>query len=137
MPGGGPVNTVHIEGNLAYIGSGRRMVNLDVSDPTNIVDVGRCRLCGHRCIRGSMYTLDWQIAVSNGVTCNLVLRSISNSTRAFSAVFYAQFHIVACHPTKSAVDCDERIRVNQKTADESSRQQFDSRHARSRGLRPT
>ena len=31
---GGPVNTVDIEGKLAYIGSGRQLVNVDVSDPT-------------------------------------------------------------------------------------------------------
>ncbi len=37
---GGPVNTVDIQGNLAYIGSGRRMVILDITDFKNITEVG-------------------------------------------------------------------------------------------------
>ena len=41
---GGPVNTVHIEGNLAYIGSGRRMVILDITDFGNITEVGSIQL---------------------------------------------------------------------------------------------
>ena len=41
---GGPVNTVHIEGNLAYIGSGRRMVILNITDFENITEVGSIQL---------------------------------------------------------------------------------------------
>ena len=41
---GGPVNTVHIEGNLAYIGSGRRMVILNIADFDDIIEVGSIQL---------------------------------------------------------------------------------------------
>ena len=41
---GGPVNTVDIQGNLAYIGSGRRMVILDITDFENITEVGSIQL---------------------------------------------------------------------------------------------
>ena len=37
---GGPVNTIDIQGNLAYIGSGRRMVILDITDFANMTEVG-------------------------------------------------------------------------------------------------
>ena len=37
---GGPVNTVDIQGNLAYIGSGRRMVILNIADFEKITEVG-------------------------------------------------------------------------------------------------
>ena len=37
---GGPVNTIDVQGNLAYIGSGRRMVILDITDFENITEVG-------------------------------------------------------------------------------------------------
>ncbi len=41
---GGPVNTVHIEGNLAYIGSGRRMVILNIADFDDIIEVSSIKL---------------------------------------------------------------------------------------------
>ena len=37
---GGPVNDVEVVGNLAYAAIGRRLVILDVADPTNPVEVG-------------------------------------------------------------------------------------------------
>ncbi len=41
---GGPVNTVDIQGNLAYIGSGRRMVILDIANLASITEVGSITL---------------------------------------------------------------------------------------------
>lgn len=36
---GGPVNTVHVEGDIAYLGSGRRLVILNVSDINNFTEL--------------------------------------------------------------------------------------------------
>ncbi len=41
---GGPVNTVDVQGNLAYIGSGRRMVILDITEFENITELGSIQL---------------------------------------------------------------------------------------------
>ena len=41
---GGPVNTVDIQGNLAYIGSGLRLVIVDITDLSNITELGSINL---------------------------------------------------------------------------------------------
>ncbi len=41
---GGPVNHAQIEGDIAYIGSGQRLVILDIADETNPVEIGSVNL---------------------------------------------------------------------------------------------
>ena len=41
---GGPVNHAQIEGDIAYVGSGQRLVILNISDETNPVEIGSVNL---------------------------------------------------------------------------------------------
>lgn len=69
-------------------------MNLAVNDPTNPVLLADLAYVAIEWIGGSMYTLEWQMTVNHGVTCDLILPSISSSTRpgmtALSGAFFTQ-----------------------------------------------
>ncbi len=83
---GGPVNTVHIEGNLAYIGSGRRMVILDITDFKNIDEISSIKLLSTvqgLVVRDGYAYIATKEDIPSGGFCTIDVSDISNPRLAW------------------------------------------------------
>ena len=75
---GGPVNHAQIEGDIAYIGSGQRLVILDISDESNPVEMGSINLI--RAVHGFEVRGDYAYVATTGRPYRFSVVDVSDPT---------------------------------------------------------